>query len=686
MVRKILLIGLGILAALAVAGALIVPRIAHDVARRQVERMARNWGLHVMDMDVAVGWDTITVRNLHMVAPGFSAKIREVRLPRWKITRVLTPSIRVEEIFVEGVVVDGEIPPAWHRRRRESAAGIGGSRLAWEKLTVSGLALSVEDREIHLVTRDGGLKYSRAGGGHLDLTELQLKSPWLPVYFIDAATVITTAEHEIDSVKLAGLVWPFSKDFQLYTATAMLKPEGSGQLSFAVEGRFLPDRGTLVANGLYDRRSGKLVSHAELEDAWVGLLIPPTMPVQNREAARFSGKVDLTRAAGVSDVTAEGRLTGVTVFHPRIAPEALRDLGATFALIARHDAGAGLLDIPQLTFTHGKLSARASGRVRRDPETRKLQLTADLEVPRMSCADAVAAFPPQLVPNLRQLTLGGTVDGRLHLFIDFARLETEDAKLSGKIDLDRCRVLQAPPALRATRLMHDFGYSVVEPGGQRVGVEVSADNEWTRPLEEISPYMVAAVLTTEDGAFWRHHGFITSEFATALTQNLRARKFKFGASSITMQIVKNVFFERKKTLSRKLEELFFTWYVEQVVSKQRLMEIYLNIIELGPDIYGVPRAAQHFFNKNPLDLTVREAIYLASILPSPKKRYAFYCNQAVPDYWNRALDRLLAIMKRRGRITAEEYDAAIAETLTFDPVEYTSRDECFRMIRRYQGK
>ena len=299
---------------------------------------------------------------------------------------------------------------------------------------------------------------------------------------------------------------------------------------------------------------------------------------------------------------------------------------------------------------------------------------------------AVAAFPPALVPNLRQLKLGGTVDGRLRVFIDFAKLATEDATLTGKINLDGCRVLGAPPPLRATRLLHDFAFTAVEPGGQRVTVEVAEDNEWTRPLEEISQHMVSAVLTTEDGAFWRHHGFITSEFATALSQNLRAGKFKYGASSITMQIVKNVFFERRKTLSRKLEELFFTWYVEQVVPTPRLMEIYLNIIELGPEVYGVPRAAQHFFNKNPLDLTVRESVFLASLLPSPKRRYAFYCNQSVPDWWNRALDRLLAIMRKRNRITQEEYDAAIAETITFDPVEYTTRDECHRLIRRYQGK
>ncbi len=685
MIRKILLITAGVLVALAAAAALIVPRVADRTARRQLEAVARAWGLVVLDADVHVGWDDITVRNLHLAAPGFSAKVRQVRLPRWKITRFFTPSIRVDEILVDGVVIEGEPPEAW-RERRSEAAGIGGRRLAWDRLTVRGVAVDVTRGDFRLTTQDGSWRYSHDGGGHLEAVQVKLKSPYLPVYFIDAATVVTGAAHQIESVKLAGLVWPFSKDFELHMASALLKPEAEGRLAFNVEGRFLPDRGALSASGRYDRRTGRLVSHAELHDAWVGLLIPEIVPVRHREAARFSGKVDLTREAGVSDVTAEGALTGVTVFHPRIAPEPMRDLGATFELTARHDAGAGLLDVSRLSFTHGRLTATATARVQKDPATGKLQVGAELDVPSTPCADAVAAFPPALVPNLRQLRLGGAVDGRLRVFVDFGKLATEDAKLTGKINLDGCRVLAAPPHLRAQRLLHDFDFTQVEPGGQRVTVEVAADNEWTRPLEEISPHMVSAVLTTEDGAFWRHHGFITSEFATALSQNLRAGKFRFGASSITMQIVKNVYFERKKTLSRKLEELFFTWYVEQVVPKKRLMEIYLNIIELGPELYGVPRAAQHFFNKEPADLTARESIFLASLLPSPKRRYAFYCNQAVPDHWNRALDRLLAIMRRRGRLTAEEYDAALAETITFDPVEYTSRDECHRMIRRYQGK
>lgn len=685
MIRKILLITAGVVVVLTAAAFLLVPRMADRMAQRRIEAMARAWGLVVLDADVHVGWNDITVRDLHLAAPGFSAKVRQVRLPRWKITRWFTPSIRVDEILLDGVVVEGEPPEAWRRRRTE-AAGIGGRRLSWKRLTVRGLAVDVKSGDFRLTTQDGSWKYSRDGGGHLEAVSVKLKSPFLPVYFIDAATVVTTAAHQIDSVKLAGLVWPFSKDFELHMASALLKPEAEGRLAFNVEGRFLPDRGKLTASGRYDRRTGRLSSHAELHDAWVGLLIPEIVPVQHREAARFSGKVDLTREAGVSDVTAEGTLAGVTVYHPRIAPEPLRDLGATFELTARHNAEAGLLDVPSLKFTHGRLTATATARVKQDPVTGKLQVGADLNVPTLPCADAVAAFPPALVPNLRQLKLGGEVDGRLRVFVDFAKLATEDATLTGKINLDRCRVLAAPPHLRAQRLLHDFSFTQQEPGGQRTTVEVAEDNEWTRPLDEISPHMVSAVLTTEDGAFWRHHGFITSEFATALSQNLRARKFKFGASSITMQIVKNVYFERKKTLSRKLEELFFTWYVEQVVPKKRLMEVYLNIIELGPELYGVPRAAQHFFNKNPADLTARESIFLASLLPSPKRRYAFYCNQTVPDHWNRALDRLLAIMRRRGRLTQEEYDAAMAETLTFDPVEFTSRDECHRMIRRYQGK
>jgi membrane carboxypeptidase/penicillin-binding protein PbpC len=163
--------------------------------------------------------------------------------------------------------------------------------------------------------------------------------------------------------------------------------------------------------------------------------------------------------------------------------------------------------------------------------------------------------------------------------------------------------------------------------------------------------MIAAVMTTEDGGFWKHKGFITSQFEAALRRNLEAGKIRLGASTITMQMVKNVLLSHERTLSRKLQEMFLTWYVEQSLTKERIMEVYLNVIEFGPGVYGVTRGAAHYFGKAPADLTPPEAAYLALMLPSPVRRHVNYCEGGLTPVFQAKMKRLLGIMHTRGAST-----------------------------------
>ena len=105
-------------------------------------------------------------------------------------------------------------------------------------------------------------------------------------------------------------------------------------------------------------------------------------------------------------------------------------------------------------------------------------------------------------------------------------------------------------------------------------------------------------MTTEDNGFFKHRGWVTPEFKTALRRNLAGGGFRLGASSITMQMVKNVLLSREKTLSRKLQELFLVWYIEKMLPKERILELYFNAIEFGPRIYGIGAAARHYFGKH----------------------------------------------------------------------------------------
>jgi len=190
-------------------------------------------------------------------------------------------------------------------------------------------------------------------------------------------------------------------------------------------------------------------------------------------------------------------------------------------------------------------------------------------------------------------------------------------------------VLKAPDEVKA---LADARTTVINveapklPGGPAgetdvLEVVVGPDNPDFTPYDQISPYLISSIMTTEDNGFFKHHGWVSSEFKSALRRNLQNGGFRLGASSITMQMVKNVLLTKDKTLSRKLQELYLVWYLEQVLPKERILELYFNAIEFGPRIYGIGAAVRHYFGKRPAELMPLEAAFFSSILPSPKRRY-----------------------------------------------------------------
>src|SRR6185503_16241517 len=145
-------------------------------------------------------------------------------------------------------------------------------------------------------------------------------------------------------------------------------------------------------------------------------------------------------------------------------------------------------------------------------------------------------------------------------------------------------------------------------------------NPYYTPLDRISPDLRNAVMTAEDPSFYTHHGFVEESIRKSLATDYKNKKFKRGGSTISMQLVKNAFLSREKTLARKIEEMMIVWLIENnhIMTKDRMLEVYFNIIEWGRNIYGIGEAAHYYFGKSPADLTLGESIYLASIVPKPK--------------------------------------------------------------------
>ncbi|HET6369090.1 MAG TPA: monofunctional biosynthetic peptidoglycan transglycosylase [Pseudomonadales bacterium] len=139
---------------------------------------------------------------------------------------------------------------------------------------------------------------------------------------------------------------------------------------------------------------------------------------------------------------------------------------------------------------------------------------------------------------------------------------------------------------------------------------------WT-PYPAISPHLKRAVLVAEDIGFFSHRGFALTEMQSALEDALRDRELPRGASTITQQLAKNLWLSPSRNPLRKAREALLTWQLERALSKRRILELYLNVVELGPGVYGVGAASQRYFGKAPADLDESEAAQLAAALPNP---------------------------------------------------------------------
>ncbi len=142
-------------------------------------------------------------------------------------------------------------------------------------------------------------------------------------------------------------------------------------------------------------------------------------------------------------------------------------------------------------------------------------------------------------------------------------------------------------------------------------------HQW-RPYDEISLNLKRAIVTAEDGKFIHHHGFDWEGIQQALNKNRDQGRVVAGGSTISQQLAKNLFLVNKRSFVRKGQEAVATWMMERMWSKQRILEVYMNSIEFGDNIYGVEAAAKHYFGKTAQSLTQDQAIFLAAILTNPK--------------------------------------------------------------------
>jgi len=402
------------------------------------------------------------------------------------------------------------------------------------------------------------------------------------------------------------------------------------------------------------------------------------LPVADSAEATVGGHVSVVFADGRARAEGDLALAGLNVDHPTLARTVVRDVGFRLGFAAEVDPRASRVDLVYAEIDRDGVVLDVAGTVEhpRRREGRRYDVSAQIQP--VACQRVLEAIPEELVPALARFELSGTFAARADADIDYARLDA--LTLQAKIGIDGCRIRRTPPHAEPRRLAGGFIHRVQLRSGEVRELELYAGSSDFTPFSEISPYMVQAVLTTEDGGFWRHHGFLPSQFEVALRRNLSEDRIRLGASTITMQMVKNVLLSHERTLARKLQELFLTWYVETAIGKERILELYLNAIEYGPAIYGITHAAKHYFGKRPIDLTPPEAAYLALMLPSPVRRHAHYCQGQLSDAFRIKLQRILSIMHQRERLSDLEYEVWKDQPITFDASARSSTRACMQRI------
>jgi hypothetical protein len=365
-------------------------------------------------------------------------------------------------------------------------------------------------------------------------------------------------------------------------------------------------------------------------------------------AAAIPVLANLTEWSLEGELTMRGlRLQDARLARQEVAFDALRVQGKITALVARTEGvrsslRAIKLDQFKLGLGDVELQGKASLEKRETGKQRTFTLDARFTIPSTPCERVVEAIPRGLANHAQRIEWKGewSLVWEVQLALSAGgplpggplpggyRLENWNSRL---VPRNECEPVKVPEDVSVGSFDGSVMRTVEGPSQgmqrDREFAEVlfgRATREWTVFPELPSPVQAAfraALLVSEDGRFERHGGFDPTAWSAAMEDNLTAGRWFRGGSTITMQLAKNLYLVRDKTIARKIDEYWLTTYLEGALSKVAILELYLNAVELGPWIYGVGPAAEHYFAKPSHALTAAECFFLVSILPKPSQEH-----------------------------------------------------------------
>lgn len=244
-------------------------------------------------------------------------------------------------------------------------------------------------------------------------------------------------------------------------------------------------------------------------------------------------------------------------------------------------------------------------------------ISLQLKTQKTRAENFISSLPEGAFENLKGVKARGELSWFLKL--DFDSDQPDQCQFYSEMNEDDFQITSMGKTNLA-KMNQPFLHTVSQNGKPIRSFMVGPSNSNYTPIEEIPFSMQQAVMYSEDAGFYSHKGFYLSAFRESIVQNFKKGKFARGGSTISMQLVKNVFLNPRKTLTRKAEEIFITWIIEnkKITSKKRMMEVYLNVIEFGNNIWGIGEASRFYFGKHPSQLTNKECVFIASLVPRPR--------------------------------------------------------------------
>ncbi len=486
---------------------------------------------------------------------------------------------------------------------RSALEGFPIDRLRYEKATWEGRTITLYGVSLY------------RGNWCLGIDSLSLRLRWPPCVYLRKAQLsrqtethnsVPLADASADPLELLKKVLHHIERLDTLSVSQFILPHG-------LSGTFLKDGDSLRLTMRYDSMAITLQVQSQ-HKSYEWEVMPATF---SRDNLHFSWEYLKGRLIWRDDtLILSGLARGVLFYQPRIAARRLMydSVGGVLSVVYRAPhwyVRYVSLSLP-LRFT---LEAQGSGRD---------SFELHWNVPLQPFEAYQKAIPEGFFLVLSRARLEGL--SALDLRLRYNPLLPDTLDLAVDWRTERFQIVSWP-APNPLMLRETFLY---RPWGSQRTILLGSENPNYLTFHQIHPYVLFAILHSEDGGFFYHQGFHKELFLRSLLENWYCKCFRRGAGTITMQLVRNLLLSRQKTLARKIEEICLTALIERfrLLSKERIIELYLNMVEWGPEIYGLTEASHFYFDKNPYDLTLSEAIFLGILLPSPKN-YRYFIDDSM---------------------------------------------------------